>query len=521
MLVSVLRNIGLATIGEKDEIDIILEEQSKKLARSPSIFVCNVNLDKKTFEINIEDMDISKIKAYLPGIVSGHSKNYSPFLALKYQKSSKEKDFRKLQPEDLLNLKKIPDISLFVNEIEDVRVLSFFRWLEANKEELCQRLHLIVEKEYTEEKDNGQVGVTKNAPKFIVFKIDGLFPGEIESFRNLFLLQKSYSTKKKGKVKSKKESVEVICISCGEKKEEMIPLEKCSFFKFFSIDQLYFQLGFDNNAKQAMICRDCELLVRQGYTELDTSLKFEAYKIKIKESKYKYVKHSILPLTSNKENIQKFIKNLLRYRTKVYESKKETLRSKLEELQSHLEKADKSKRAKYRAQLKKLEKELRELEKSGEIKGSSDIGLRELLEQAAENHVGIIDFYYEDQVVAGNPKKVVEDFIYGERNQVEKIVELLKETDKHYYNQIVFNFGHLIEVFGEKNARLIIQSLFTGKKIDRKVLYKAAYNNLWLMFRETYTKKDENSSFRKYQVSRGKEIFHYTMTLLKKSEILR
>ncbi|UJG44407.1 MAG: TM1802 family CRISPR-associated protein [Candidatus Heimdallarchaeum endolithica] len=513
MLVSVLRNIGLATLGTKSELDIILEEQAKKLTKSPSIFVCNLNLEENTFSIEIEDLSQDKIDIYLPGVTSGNSRNYSPLFALKYQKGN-DKDFSKLSPGEIINFKKIPDYNSFLEKLNEPIILDFFKLMEQKIEEICEELYKRITQEFTEEKDKEQLVVTKNAPKFIVFQLNGKYPGEIEAFRTLFLLQKS-ATKGKKKISDD----EVVCIACGEKKEELFPLEKCSFFKFFSVDQVNFQLGFNKNAKQAMICKDCELLVRQGYSELDSTLKFEAYRLKLGEKKYKYIKHSIIPLSSDIETIQTFIKNISKYRRKIYESKKETLRSKIEELLVSIEKTEKSKKKEKKRQYKNYVKQLTDLKKGGELAGSADVDLRELLKQASENSLGIIDFYYEDVMAAGNPKKVVEDFIYGDRNQIKNIVRNLSETDEYYKNSILFNFRHLFDVYGEKTARLIIQSLFNEKKIRRKTLNKAAYNKIWKTFRTSLIKSDE-SSYLKWFVSEKKEIIHYTLTLLEKMNVL-
>ncbi len=513
MLVSVLRNIGLATLGTKSELDIILEEQAKKLSKSPSIFVCNLSLEENSYSIEIEDLNIAKKDFYLPGVTTGNSRNFSPFFSLKYP-TGKNKDFSKLTPDKIINFKKIPDYNSFLEKLNDPTIFDFFKLMEQKIEEICKELYEVITKEFTEEKDEGQLVVTKNAPQFIVFQMNGKYPGEIEAFRTLFLLQKS-ATKGKKKISDD----EVVCIACGEKKEDLFPLERCSFFKFFSIDQVNFQLGFNKNAKQAMICKDCELLVRQGYSELDTTLKFEAYRIKLGEKKYRYIKHSIIPLSSDIETIQTFIKNISKYRRKIYESKKENLRSKIEELQVSIEKTEKSKNKEIKKRYKNYVKQLSDLEKGGELPGSADIDLRDLLMQASENRLGIIDFYYEDVMAAGNPKKVVEDFIYGDRNQIKNIVISLSETDEHYKNTILFNFSYLFDVYGEKTARLIIQSLFNGKKIRRKTLHKAAYNKIWRTFRTSLIKGDEFPYLKKF-VSEKKEIIHYTLTLLEKMNVL-
>jgi len=322
MLISALRNIGLATIGSKDEIDIILEEQARKIEKSKVIVVCDIDLTQNTFKISVEDLQIDKIKKYLPGVVTGNSKNLSPFLAIKHQKSSNDKQFSSLAPKDMVNFDKMPLFDAFISEIKDNLLLQFSMLINEKKDDISAEIYSLFEREYLDEKDKGIKVISKNAPKYLVFRINEQFPGEIEAFRRLYLLQKSYGQKKTAQLE------DVICLACGKQKDKLIPLEKCKFFDLFSIDQLYFQMGFQKDANQAMICKECELLVRQGYTALNTTLRFEAYRLKIQEKKYKTVYHSIIPITMDVTKVQQFLNHLSRYRLNYYHSKKETLRSK-------------------------------------------------------------------------------------------------------------------------------------------------------------------------------------------------
>ncbi len=513
MLLSALRNLGLASIGEKSELDIILSEQREKFRKEKNILVCNVNLEDGSFAIETIDVDLDKVPLYLPGLVTGGSKNYSPLMKIQHQKK-KIKDFTILKPEDVINLKKLPDFETFLNEFSDKPIIkSFSQWLEDNADKVVLTVIDIFKRDYLDEKSTNSSVVRKDAPKYMSFKINDEFIGEIDEFKALYMWQKNASRK------TKKSSLnnDVACIACGQQKSDLIPLKDCKFFDFFSIDQVYYQMGFQSKPKQAMICSECEKLTREGYNVFNTQLQFLAYKIKVSRKESKQVWHSIIPLTSDISKIRKFIAKLDEYRDNYYKSKKTALKGKIEQFASTLEKASKDKKRELKNRLKKLKSQSTALDEAGILKGSNDIEVRKLLEYASQNDVGLIDFYYEIVTQAGNKKKVVIDFIYGEKQQIHKIVNWLKETDDDYPD-VKFSFTWLYTIFGEKMAKIIIQSLFTEKKISQKDLFRAAYKHLWNLFKKYVLDKNR---LLLYQVRTGSIMFHYTLTLLDKADLLR
>ncbi|MBN1329959.1 MAG: hypothetical protein JXA54_10845 [Candidatus Heimdallarchaeota archaeon] len=513
--------IGEASLGNKGEIDVNLQHQSKVIEKSRTLIECIIDLKLNTFEIDIRDLDLKKISLYLPGLVSDSSNNYSPFLVIKHMKDLKTKNFSDLTPETMINFDKLPKINDFINQIDDNLPFEFYNWIQNKKTEVAEAVYKLFKNNFLEIDSSGALRVKKDAPKYLlfVFKLDGkvIYPGERESFHKIYLLQKDGLDRKDELL-----SENLVCITCGKHENNLLSLQECKFFDWFSMDQIYYQLLFDKNSNQSMICKECKVKLQEGYSNFDTILRLEAYKIKVKKDTYITIEHSILPLVNSLEKIKHFLNIMKNYREEHYKSKQSTLRKNFERLQEELDRVDKKNKKEIQNKIKNLESKIDKLKEQGELIGTKDLPYNEILKQAAENGISLMDFYYvEEMLTGGNKKKVVKDVIVADKNRIKKIVDWLQKTDSEFNNTIKFEFGHLIDVFGEKMGRNIIQSLFNGKKIDRRSLYRSAYNNLWSLFRDTtITERNDNPSD-KWKVITGKEIFHYTLSLIDLAQIIK
>ncbi|MHA1223771.1 MAG: hypothetical protein ACTSP3_11115, partial [Candidatus Heimdallarchaeaceae archaeon] len=81
MLISILRNLGLATIGELGELEVILEEQANRLRNVKKVINCKVDFQSNSFDFETVDFSREKISKFLPGLQSKSSTNLSPFIS--------------------------------------------------------------------------------------------------------------------------------------------------------------------------------------------------------------------------------------------------------------------------------------------------------------------------------------------------------------------------------------------------------------------------------------------------------
>ena len=149
----------------------------------------------------------------------------------------------------------------------------------------------------------------------------------------------------------------------------------------------------------------------------------------------------------------------------------------------------------------------------GLIEASNDITYLDLLKEAKERSLSFMDFFYQEKQEVGQKKKIVEDIIYGDNHRIALIVDLLESTNKKH-KPTTFNLNQLMITFGEKTGRLVLESLFTGKKIFQKDLCEAAYKFLWKNFRESLICSDEEQRKKRYLLKEGVKLFHYTIDLL-------
>ncbi|MCG3255975.1 MAG: hypothetical protein H7646_07885 [Candidatus Heimdallarchaeota archaeon] len=170
-------------------------------------------------------------------------------------------------------------------------------------------------------------------------------------------------------------------------------------------------------------------------------------------------------------------------------------------------------------QIKNLEKQRIDTEEKGFIQGSEDTNYIDILKEAKSRNVGIMDFFYREEMVVGKKKKVIEDVFYGDKQRISMIVEWFEQISEKYIDT-KFDVGKLMHTFGEKTGRQILQSLFTSKSLDENHLYKSAYETLWNNFRKTLVSNEEDKGKYRYFVREGIKQFHYVFDLLILAKLL-
>jgi len=518
LLVSILRNIGSATIGELGELELLLEEQAIKLRNVKRIINCKVDINSDVFNLETEDFSSEKIAKILPGLRTGSTINYSPFISINIP-FGKKAEISSLEEDSLINFDKITGYDKFGGQLSDKLPVSFNLWLEKNRRKILVELLKYLKENFSVVQEEKEV-LNRETPRYLVFsfKDNGTykFPGEIDSFKELYLILK----KVRPSGLQKRED-QLLCLGCGSVKADLIPLKDLKFFDFFSLDQPMFWLGFQKDSYQAMVCEECEKLIRKGYQVFDSILKFEAYKLKISEKEWETTYHSILPLSDNSKRLNQFIQGLTEYRENFYKSEQKSVIQKLEKLVEELEYYSKGANKQLEKRIKKLEKRREFLEKKGMVIASREIPVVNLLKEAAKRKAGLMDFFYKEESYPGGKKKVVKDIIYGDKQRISQIVKWLEETQEEFKGRVFFGLKILVNIFDEKMGRLIFQSLFTEKKIHERDLFRAAYSKLWKLFRKSLIAKEKLSNEEKFYIIQGSNTLHFTLSLLQKAKILR
>ncbi|MHA1222752.1 MAG: hypothetical protein ACTSP3_05760, partial [Candidatus Heimdallarchaeaceae archaeon] len=471
-----------------------------------------------SFDFETVDFSREKISKFLPGLQSKSSTNLSPFISIRFP-SGKNIPFTSLDYTSLINFNRISSFDKYGEYLSDKRPVTFSLWLTENKEKIALELYNYLKANYLTKEEDIEV-LTRETPRYLVFSFkEGdkfKFPGEYESFRELYLLVKKAQS---SNVQQGEE--QTVCLGCGEPKPTLVNLKDLKFFDFFSVDQPMFRLGFQKNSLQAMVCSDCEKLIRKGYEVFNNILKFEAYKLKISEKERQVVFHSILPLSEDTRRLRSFVDALNNYREDFYKSEQISTRKKLEELAATLDSLTQSKKSVIIRRIKRIKKREEYLKKSGMLQSTMQISEIDLLKEAAKRKTGLMDFFYREESYPGGKKKVVKDVIYGDKQQIVQIVKWLQETQEEFKERIYFNLKILVNIFGEKMGRLIFQSLFTGKKISERDFYHAAYNKLWKLFRKYQISKENLKEEEQFYLRHGHNTIHFTLALLQKANILR
>ncbi|MHA1420232.1 MAG: hypothetical protein ACTSPO_15060, partial [Candidatus Heimdallarchaeaceae archaeon] len=407
MLISTLRNIGLATMGDQDEIDVLLEEQWKAIKKSEKLVVCEINFDQNKFGLESIDNSQANLLKILPGITGGNSRNYSPFVKIKHFISLNDKKFSSLSPETILKLDKIADFELAKDK--DNICSKFGLWLGKNQKKLQEKLYNYFQENFLIQSNEEDAVIAKDAPVYLAFRFryqnEDKYIGEYSEFQNTYIERKerSQSTKKISNLPN-----DAICMTCGDKKDTLFSLQALKFLDLFSLDQTAFQLHFqgDKNSLQALICMECETLVRKGYGEVNTTLRFLAYKRKVSMKETKYVYHSLIPLYSTHSNIERFLQKIRYFREQYYEVEKKSFEKKISYLKEELEKVERKKKKELQNQINRLEKNIELNEKKGYIESTNGIDYIDLIKEAKERNVGLMDFFYQEEQVVGQKKKI-------------------------------------------------------------------------------------------------------------------
>ncbi|MCG3256240.1 MAG: hypothetical protein KAU62_09160, partial [Candidatus Heimdallarchaeota archaeon] len=203
MLVSSLRNIGLATMQNKDEIDVILEQQWNDIKKSKKILICNLDLDSRSLSLESIDNSLDNLRKVLPGLTSGSSQNFSPFVRIYHSVSQDDNRFFSLKPSTIVKFEKT---SSFENSQSTEEIASKFGiWLKRNKEILQENILKHFEEYYLTKSNKDELVIMKDAPLYLSFKIktrEGFrYIGDIPDFERMYLSRK-HASQNSAKIKN-------------------------------------------------------------------------------------------------------------------------------------------------------------------------------------------------------------------------------------------------------------------------------------------------------------------------------
>ncbi len=276
-------------------VEALLEPESRK------------NLDK-IISFNLSEYTSGDIYNYVLDTPYGRNQNYSPILLWTDDGNTPneklEKKRRKLvnmykkQKKKLIKWKK--------NEIleqEDQWFLDYLSWFsdEENQNEFLKYLSTYMDKK----KKKLNKGVWNDLiiiPKFSDFNngnAKGLYPGEIEIIRKLYISLKKPKSKKKKK-----------CMVCGENKEIPTKATQANKTKWYTIDQLSFiKYFFEDEFTAAPICYDCLDSIEKGLAVCkDIGNQFKLGFALKEGGNMKKIYQIIIPLSIDKDHLKSLIK---------------------------------------------------------------------------------------------------------------------------------------------------------------------------------------------------------------------
>ncbi len=465
MLLSLVKKIG--EINSDDILVSLIKEQSKY--KKDHLFVIEVDPNKNTFQVNIEEYSENKEITYLRGIQGGNSSNLSPVLNIKPDELNKTGR--------IINFAKFP-ASVLESENKDELVIypQLIEWLEQNKNSVEDEIKLKIKDNFFDKKKN-KVNKSK-CPTLLVFKVhDGesfKYPGEIDEFIKVYLSS--------AKVSKDKDSINGICYACG-KFVNLIPVSKINkaVFEFFSLDLNNFVMGFDaKKTHQLNLCYDCQNDIQQGLNLMVNELSFPSYIKPINSRNNLFVNHILLPLVFDLQKLNEIISRIIQLKN--IQSQTTTKRNEAENLKENLERVNKKIVRSAKNKIVKTTKKNKE-----DITTNSKIDERTLLKEFAKRGISYLDlFYTNERTGVSNTKIVFMDTTFVNVNKLQKFLEVLESIENKFNqkefllnkNVYRFEFKDLYSLFSIKEADLIRNSLLTGKKVSNREFSKNAISNL-------------------------------------------
>lgn len=410
---------------KKSNLSILLDDPNKD-GNCPKVLVADFVKKEgclRYSKISIEDFSKNKIELYL----------YK-------RKSSRGPDYTLTS--------KITEVEkFFSNKIESwlkehSNEASIFKELEKSIENDKQKIRKDLISSYSKLKST----LKKDQVCLYTIRIDSKYIGEIDEFKNLImkLVKESFS-----KVVKK----DHICCICGKKKSEVFGEALSDVFKFYTLDKPgYIAGGFDEKLawRNAPICFDCLLYLREGKKYLDDFLKW-----KMGGNQYYLIPKFIFDTKETEDIIDVFFG---------YTSRpQETLQNKAIE------------------RITEDEKEI--LQVLGEF---GDLLTYNFLFFESDNpQVFKINLLIEDIL----PSRISEIFKIkkeAENHQIFKNVEIRKNK----YENIIFSFDLFKQFIPSKKQFLeLVNQIFTGRSINSQTIFLCFMNKI----REEFLK--EKSSY--------------------------
>lgn len=239
--------VAVKNIGE------ILEKSNQRIedATEGKILILNINTSSNDFKITIEDYNPNKINSYLFKKRSSKGNTSVPFVPI----GENQKSFNNIQK----SFDKIRRwISKAVKEIEKdtSKIEKALQILTKKKTKILKELWDKLS-EYS-----------KKEIKFITFKINGKYPGDI------VVLQEFYKQNAEQKV-LKTSTKNKTCSICGEIKDEVSA--RTFVYQFDTDDKPGFISEFNkkNFWKNIPVCKECRKYLETSRKFIDTNLKFQ------------------------------------------------------------------------------------------------------------------------------------------------------------------------------------------------------------------------------------------------------